>query len=415
MTSAIIHAGQLVTVAGPTRARVGHEFMDLGIIEDGAVIFESDQIVRIGTTDQLRSALRSVDDVTDAEGSVVTPGLVDAHTHLVFSGNRSAEFEARARGMSYVEIARSGGGIMSTVRSVRETSEDDLLANAMRHAHWLLSCGTTTAESKSGYGLDLENELKILRVNRRLTESRTLRLVSTFLGAHTIPPEFRDQPDGYVNLVIYEMLPAVSGGRLAEWCDVFCESIAFDHAQTARIGEAAKASGLGLRLHVDQLTNNGGAQLAAQLGAKTADHLEMVDSDGIAQLSQGRVMPVLLPGSVYALGHTSYPPARRMIEHGLPVVLATDFNPGSSPTPSLPMVMSLASTQMQMTPAETLTACTVNAAYSLNLGDQIGSLEPGKQADAVLWDCHDYREIAVWFGTSLAKRVWRAGQLLFSQ
>ena len=315
--------------------------------------------------------------MVEAQGRrVVLPGFVDAHTHLVFAGNRLDDFERRARGETYEQIAKAGGGIWSTVEKTRAASEADLFAQAKKHAQWFLKCGTTTVEAKSGYGLTLEDELKILRVIRRLNEETPLEVVPTFLGAHAVPRE--QTANEYVDLVINEMLPRVAKEKLAEFCDVFCERGYFDIEQSRKILSAAKKVGLKLRGHVDQLTNGGGAKLMGELKATTADHLEKTDEQGIAALKSNGVQPVLLPGSVYALGSTTYPRAREMIDAGLAVVVATDFNPGSSPTPSMPMVLSLACTQMKMSPAEAITASTINAAHSLGRGDQIGSLEPGK-------------------------------------
>src|SRR5262245_51114388 len=336
------------------------------------------------------------------------PGFVDAHTHLIFAGNRLEDFERRSRGETYEQIAKAGGGIWSTVEKTRAASEADLLAQARKHANWFLRCGTTTVEAKSGYGLTVEDELKILRVLRQLNEEVPLEIVPTFLGAHAIPRKL--SPDEYLELVITEMLPRVTAEKLAEFCDVFCERGYFDLDQSRRILSAAKKLGLSLRGHVDQLTNSGGAKLMAELGATTAEHLEQTDEQGIAALKKANVQPVLLPSSVYALGSSRYPRAREMIEAGLAVVLATDFNPGSSPTPSMPMVLSLACTQMKMSPAEAIAASTVNAAYCLNRGDKIGSLESGKLANFVIFDCEDYREVAYWFGMPQTQAVYVKGQ-----
>jgi imidazolonepropionase len=296
------------------------------------------------------------------------------------------------------------------VRKTRAASEEELLAQAKKHASWFLQGGTTTVEAKSGYGLTVEDELKLLRVIRRLNADTLIEFVPTFLGAHAIPDEFRNAPGQYVALVIHKMLPRVVEEQLAESCDVFCERGYFDITESERVLRAAQEYGLRLRMHVDQLTNSGGAFLAARLRAATADHLEQINSAEIAALKDAGVQPVLLPGSVYSLGKTRYPPAREMIEAGLAVVLATDFNPGSSPTPSMPMVLSLAATQMKMAPAECLTAATINAAYSLNRGDQIGSLEPGKLANFAVYNCPDYREIAYYFGVSQTHSVYVRGE-----
>jgi imidazolonepropionase len=318
------------------------------------------------------------------------------------------DFERRARGESYEQIAKADGGIWSTVEKTCAATQSDLFEQAEKHAQWLLKCGTTTVEAKSGYGLTVDDELKILRVMRQLNEQTPLEIVPTFLGAHAVP---RDRsPDEYVDLVVNEMLPRVAKEKLAEFCDVFCERGYFDIEQSRKILTAAKKLGLKLRGHVDQLTNSGGAKLMADLGATTADHLEKTDEQGIAALKAANVQPVLLPGSVYALGSTSYPRARQMIEAGLAVVLATDFNPGSSPTSSMPMILSLACTQMKMSPAEAITAATVNAAYSINRGDKIGSLEPGKAANVGVFECQDYRELAYWFGIPQTQSVYVRGE-----
>jgi imidazolonepropionase len=287
-------------------------------------------------------------------------------------------------------------------------SDVDLLAQAKKHAEWFLRCGTTTVEGKSGYGLTLDDELKILRVMRQLNRETPLEIVPTFLGAHAVPREM--SASAYPDLVIDKMLPRVAQEKLAEFCDVFCEHGYFDITQARKILSSAKKLGLKLRGHVDQLTNCGGAKLMAELGAASADHLEKTDKQGIAALKLAGVQPVLLPGSVYALGSTCYPRARSMIDAGLAVVLATDFNPGSSPTPSMPMILSLACTQMKMSPAEGITAATINAAYSLGRGNKIGSLESGKVANFSMFDCEDYRELAYWFGIPQTNSVYVKGE-----
>jgi len=404
---ALLHAAELVTLAGPQRPRIGNELSALGIIRDGGLLIRDGKIDIVGASDEIEEAARDAE-IIDLGGRLVLPGFVDAHTHLVFAGNRLDDFERRARGESYEQIAKAGGGIWSTVEKTRAASEADLFAQATKHAEWFVKCGTTTAEAKSGYGLTLDDELKILCVMQRLNQETPLEVVPTFLGAHAVP---RDSSAGeYVDLVINEMLPRVAKEKLAEFCDVFCERAYFDIEQSRKILTAAKKLGLKLRGHVDQLTNSGGAKLMAELGAATADHLEKTDEQGIAALKTANVQPVLLPGSVYALGSTSYPRAREMIEAGLAVVLATDFNPGSAPTPSMPMVLSLACTQMKMSPAEAITASTINAAYSLNRGDAIGTLEPGKAANVAVFDCEDYREVAYWFGFRQMHAVYVRGK-----
>jgi imidazolonepropionase len=415
---AVLNASQLVSLAGPNRPRAGTELSDLGIIRNGGMLVRDGRIEAVGPSDEVERNLTALSgqvseatagiEVVDAGGRVVLPGFVDAHTHLVFGGNRLSDFERRARGESYEQIARAGGGIWSTVEKTRAASEADLFAAGKRHADWFLGCGTTTVEAKSGYGLTLDDELKILRVLRRLDAETPLQIIPTFLGAHAVPREM--SLEKYVHLVTNEMLPRVASEKLAEFCDVFCERAYFDIEQSRRILTAAGNAGFKLRIHADQLTNSGGAKLAAELKATTADHLEKTDQEGIAAMNSAGVQPVLLPGSVYALGSAGYPHARAMIGAGLAVVIATDFNPGSSPTPSMPMVLSLACTQMKMSPAEAITAATINPACSLGRGGTIGSLEPGKLANFSIFDCEDYREVAYWFGIPLLHSVYARGK-----
>ncbi|MEY2585105.1 MAG: imidazolonepropionase [Verrucomicrobiota bacterium] len=383
---------------------------ELAIIPNGGMTIEDGRVLLTGPSAEIEKGLAADTQIIDASGKVVLPGFVDAHAHPVFGGNRVDEFEMRAHGATYEEIAAGGGGIRSTVEKTRAASEEELLSQAKRHAGWFLGSATTTVEAKSGYGLSVEDEIKILRVIRRLNAETPIEFVPTFLGAHAVPDEFRGAPEQYVALVIHKMLPRVVEEQLAESCDVFCERGYFDITESERILRAAKDHGLRLRMHVDQLTNSGGGFLAARLKAATADHLEQANSAEIGALAEAGVQPVLLPGSVYSLGKTRYPPAREMIDSGLAVVLATDFNPGSSPTTSMPMVLSLAATQMKMSPAESLSAATINPAYSLNRGGQIGSLEPGKRANFALYDCADYREIAYYFGVSLVRSVYVSGK-----
>lgn len=406
---AVLHASQLITLAGPKRPRAGAELLQLAVIRDGGILIRDGKIDIVGASEEIEKI--GCDEVIDVGGRVLLPGFVDAHTHLVFAGNRLEDFERRARGETYEQIAKAGGGIWSTVEKTRAASDVDLLTQAKKHAGWFLKCGTTTVEAKSGYGLTLEDELKILRVIQRLNHETPLECVPTFLGAHAVP---RGQSaDEYVDLVVNEMLPRVASEKLAEFCDIFCERGYFDIEQSRKVLTAAKKVGLQLRGHVDQLTNSGGAKLMAEVGATTADHLEKTDEQGIAAMKAAKVQPVLLPGSVYALGSTSYPRAREMIDAGLAVVIATDFNPGSSPTVSMPMILSLACTQMKLSPAEALTASTINGAYSLGRGDKIGSLEPGKLANFAVFDCEDFRELAYWFGFGQTHAVFVRGEQVY--
>ena len=414
-STVILNARQLVTLSGPPRPRVSPEMRDLSIIEDGAVLIKDGLIECTGTRQELEPLLTESVEIFDAGGRVVLPGFVDAHTHPVFAGNRADEFELRAQGVTYQEIAAQGGGIRSTVRHTRAASLEDLLIAGRKYADWFIRGGTTTVEAKSGYGLTLEDEIKILRAIKQLDRETSLSYVPTFLGAHDIPDDYRDRREEYVQLVIQEMIPFVAREKLAEFCDVFCEERVFTLEESRRILKAAHECGLGIRMHADQLSLSGGAKLAAELCASTADHLEHTDAEGIAALLQAGVQPVLLPGSVYALGLTNYPHAREMIDAGLPVVLATDFNPGSSPTTSMQMILSLASTHLKMTPAESITAATINAAYSLNRGSSIGSIEAGKHADLVVYDCEDYRELSYFFGIEHTHTVFASGRKVFAR
>jgi imidazolonepropionase len=374
------------------------------------MLIEDDRIVAVGVNADLAPSIDSSTRVIDAEGHCITPGFVDAHTHLVFAGNRADEFERRIGGATYQEIAAAGGGIRRTVELTRRASEGDLLNTARRHRDWMLRGGTTTMEVKSGYGLNPETELRMLRVIRRLDAEGPARLVPTLLAAHTVPPEYANRRAEYLRLLIDEIIPSAADEGLARYCDAFCDEHAFTVDETRAVLSAAKRHGLGLRLHAEQFVPGTGADLAAELGAATADHLETATEASLTLLRDAGVLPVLLPGSVFALGRQQYPPARKMVELELPIVLATDFNPGSSPVPSIAFVMSLACVQMGLLPSEALSAVTINAACSLGLGDQIGSLEPGKQADFLIHEHTDYRELASFIAAPARPRVFIAGR-----
>ncbi len=410
MPTVIVNIGQLVTLAGPARPRVSAELRDLGIVESAALLIEGSKIAAVGTDAEIRRSAVPGAEVIDAEGRCVTPGFVDAHTHLVFAGNRAAEFEQRIAGATYQQIAAAGGGILRTVALTRAASEDDLLAAARRRRNWMMRTGTTTMEAKSGYGLDRETELKMLRVIQRLNDDGPTQVVPTLLAAHTVPPEFKDRRAEYVRFIAEELIPEVAAAGLARYCDAFCDDHAFTVEEARTVLMAAKRYGLGLRVHAEQFRAGTGAALAAELGAATADHLETVTEETLLALREAQVQPILLPGSVFALSRTNYPPARKMIDQGLAIVLATDFNPGSSPVPSMPFILSLACLEMRLSPAEALSAATINAAWSLGLGDRVGSLEPGKQADFLIHEFTDYRELAYFVAAPNRPRVFIAGK-----
>jgi imidazolonepropionase len=409
-TTAIVNIGQLVTLAGPARARVGRELGDLAMIDDAALLIEEGRIVATGPYLQVKSKILPESKIIDAERRCVAPGFVDAHTHLVFAGNRAAEFEQRIAGATYQEIAAAGGGILRTVALTRAAAEDKLLETTRRHRDWMLRGGTTTLEAKSGYGLDRDTELKMLRVLRRLNEEGPVRIVTTLLAAHTVPPEYANRRAEYVRFVAEELIPEVAVAGLAEYCDVFCDDHAFTVGETRSVLSAAQRNGLKLRVHAEQFRPGTGADLAAELGAATADHLETATDETLQRLRTAGVQPVLLPGSVFALSRTQYPPARKMVEAGLAIVVATDFNPGSSPVPSMPFMLSLACVEMRLSPAEALSAATINAAYSVGLGVEVGSLEPGKRADFVIHEFTDYRELAYFIAAPSSPRVFIAGK-----
>jgi imidazolonepropionase len=409
MTTAIVNIGQLVTLSGSQRPRTGRELGDLAIINDAALLIEDDRIIATGTYSALKSQIPSDATIIDANHRCITPGFIDAHTHLVFAGNRANEFEQRIAGATYQQIAAAGGGILRPVALTRSASEDELLAAARRHRDWMLRSGITTIEAKSGYGLDRDTELKMLRVIRRLNEEGPARIIPTLLAAHTVPPEYKDRRADYVRFVSEELIPEVAKLGLAQYCDAFCDDHAFTVDEVHTVLIAAARHGLGLRVHAEQFRSSTGAVMASMLGAATADHLEAIEDEDLFHLWTAGTQPVLLPGSVFALSRTQYPPARKMIEAGLAIVLATDFNPGSSPVPSMPFMLSLACLEMRLSPAEALTAATINAAHSLGLGAEIGSLEAGKQADFVIHEFADYRELAYFIAAPMRPRVFIAG------
>ena len=408
-------AAELLTLSGiSARPRRGEEMRDLGIIRQGALAARRGKIVWVGTTADLLTSVRPMAfaKLIDAYGKTVMPGVVDPHTHLVFAGSRENEFAMRIQGRTYQEIAGGGGGINATVAATRKASRPELKAAAKKSLDRMLTLGTTTVEAKSGYGLDLATELKMLEVIRELTEEGPMTIVPTFMGAHEIPPEFRQNPEAYVDLVITRMIPAVAGQKLARFCDVFCERGVFSVEQSERIFRTATAVGLEARLHADELTDLGGAALAVRIKARTADHLLFASDDGINQMAAAGVIAVLLPGTAYFLHLERYARARDMIAAGVPVALATDFNPGSCMTESMPLIMNIACTQMRMLPAEAITAGTINAAWAVGEQDCAGSLEVGKQADILILDAETHEHLCYHFGVNLVETVVKNGRVV---
>ncbi len=384
------------------------------IIKNGALAACEGEIVFVGKTAELDSQveIREGVEIIDASGKIVTPGFVDSHTHPIFGETRENEFEMRISGKSYEEIALAGGGIRSSVRSLRNTSKEELVEKVLPRLDRFLEYGTTTIEAKSGYGLTIEDEIKSLEVINELNQRHPLDLVPTFLGAHEIPDEYRGNKDGYIDLVINEMMPEVKERNLAEFCDIFCESHVFTVEDSRKILGAAKDMGFNLKIHADQLTRNGGTALAAELEATSADHLEYTDEDDWEKMVIHKVVPVLLPGAVFFLGKEKYAQATRMHEVGLPIAIATDFNPGTCMSESMPLMLTLACLKLNLNPTEALTAATYHAALAINCGNLLGSLEVGKKADLVIWDVPNLSYIPYHFGVNLIKTVVKSGKIV---
>jgi imidazolonepropionase len=411
----ITGCSELLTLRGSAPRR-GRALANLGIVRDGALLVRDDRIIAVGQrrrVERLREAKRA--EKLDLGGRVVLPGFVDSHTHLIFPGSRAAEYEQRIAGNTYEQIARKGGGIRTTVEGLRRASLKSLLDRAYVHLREFAAHGTTTLEAKSGYGLDWPSELKILDALQQLHQDQPLDIACTFLGAHVVPPEFRRRPDAYVDLLVKRWIPTVAMTGLAEFCDVFCERGAFTLAQSRRILIAGRACGLVPRIHAEQLTHTGGARLAIELHAASADHLEKINQADIRALSLSNVVCTLLPGCCFHLGAAHTAPARALIDAGAIIALATDFNPGTSPTLNMSMILSLACTQLRMTPAEAIAAATINPAYSLRQHGRVGSLEVGKYADLASFDVADYREIPYYFGVNLCNLTMKRGVVIHSK
>ncbi len=411
----ITGCAQLVTARGNVPRR-GRALAELEIIRDAAVLVRDARIAGVGRRRELeRQSEARCARRLDVGGRVVLPGFVDSHTHLIFPAGRVEEYEQRIAGKTYEQIARSGSGILSTVRQLRRAAPAALRERALAALRTFAAHGTTTVEAKSGYGLDAPSERKTLTLLRELRDAQPLDIVSTFLGAHVVPPEFGHRTGAYVELLVHRLIPAVAAEGLAEFCDVFCDRGAFSVNQARLILTAGRACGLVPRLHAEQLAHTGAARLAVELNAASADHLERINAGDIRALARSNVVATLLPGCCFHLGRRDYAPARKLIEAGAIVALATDFNPGTSPTVNMQAILSLACTQLRMAPTEALAAATINAAYSLGRHDRIGSIEVGKFADLAVFDLADYREIPYYFGTNHCWLTLKRGKIIFSR
>jgi imidazolonepropionase len=415
----IQNAGQLVTCSSPSAPKRSDSLADCSIVGNGAVAVRNGNVVDLGSNDDILAQYSSFE-VLDALGGTVTPGFVDPHTHIVFAGDRLNEFELKIKGAEYLDILAAGGGIISTVRNTRAASVQELVEQGVKRLDKMLACGTTTCEIKTGYGLDTATELKMLEVIESLDKQHPIDIVPTFLAAHTIAPEFKEDPDGYVDLICKEMLPAAwkwyERSRFAAIprpfsCDVFAERNSFSLDQSRRILETAKKLGFTIKAHVDQFTNLGGSRLGVDLKALSVDHLDVISDAEIGLLAESNTVGVVIPTENFNTGKTAYAPARRLIDAGCAIAISTDFNPGSAPCPSQPMAMAIACRYQKLLPSEALNAATINAAYAIGLGTTHGSLEVGKKADILIWDSDDYRSIAYEFGATRPHTIIKNGKI----
>lgn len=413
----IYNAGQLVTCASKTGPKRGSEMLDVGIIENGAVAVSNGRFVGVGSTAEILSRYQG-EEMTDVGGCVVTPGFVDPHTHIVYAGDRLNEFEIKIKGADYLEILAGGGGINSTVGATRAATVGELIEESGKRLDKMLACGTTTCEIKTGYGLNSETELKMLTVIEELSRIHPINIVPTLLAAHTVPAEYRSNPEKYVDMICDKMLSEAwkwfstsdFHGRTPFFCDVFCESGAFTAQQSRKILETARSLGYGVKAHVDQFTNLGGSRLAMALGAVSIDHLDAISDEEIGELAASPTVGVVVPTENFNAGKTEFADARKMIDRGCAVALSTDFNPGTAPCPSQPMAMAIACRYQKLMPSEALNAATINAAFAIGLGSTAGSIATGKNADLVIWSSHDYRQIAQEFGGNLVSGVFAKGK-----
>jgi imidazolonepropionase len=409
-------ASQIVTVRG-RGARRGAAVSGIGVIRDGAILVRDGLIVVVGPSSKIEKLTESKKaEKVDVGGRVVLPGFVDAHTHLIHAASRAEEYELKIRGASYEEMARKGGGILNSVKKLRAATAEELKERARGFLRQFAEYGTTTIEAKSGYGLDVPSELRILSLHKELNAEQPLEIVSTFLGAHVVPEEFRGKSGGtrqYLRLLTEELIPEVAENGLAEFCDVFCERGAFSVADSRRVLAAGKARGLVARVHAEQLSHTGATRMGIEMNAASCDHLEYLPAADIRELGKSRTVATLLPGCDFHLGLERYAPARELIDAGAIVALATDFNPGTSPTLNMAMILSLACSRLRMTPAEAIAAATINAAYSLGREKKIGSIEVGKQADLAVFEVADYREIPYYFGVNTCWMTMKRGEIVY--
>lgn len=406
----IVNANELVTLSGDPKPRVGKQMQELGIIRDGGLAVKDGRIVAVGKSAEVRNNVKA-ETVISADGKTVMPGFVDPHTHLVFAGSREDEFQMRVEGAYYLEILAAGGGILKTVRETRKASVDRLVDSGMETLDAMLECGTTTVEAKSGYGLETRDELKILEVMKRLNQLHDVDVVPTFLGAHAFPPEFKSDPQSYVNLVVEDMIPKAAEKGLAEFCDVFCEKGVFSLEQTRRVLLAGKGCGLKPKVHADEMTMFGGAELAADVGAVSADHLLFSSAEGLKAMAEKGVVAVLLPAAAFTLMNGRFADARRMIDLGVPVALGSDFNP-SCWVLNMQLILGFACHFMRLTPAEAVTAATINAAHAVGRAGEVGSLEVSKKADVLILDVPNHKNLGYRFGANVVDKVIKNGRVV---
>ncbi|TAH63934.1 MAG: imidazolonepropionase [Gottschalkiaceae bacterium] len=412
----IKNISQLVTMEGPDKPRIKEEMKNIGLIENGIVVIARDKIIYVGEgelPDDIESHEKTK--IIDGRGKTVTPGLIDPHTHLVHGGSRENELPMKLNGMKYMDILKAGGGILSTVKATQNASFEELYKKAEKSLNIMLEFGVTTVEAKSGYGLDIETELKQLRVAKELNKNHPVDIVSTFMGAHAIPLEYKQNREEFVKIIINEMIPKVAEEKLAEFCDVFCEEGVFTIEETRRILNEAKEYGMYSKLHADEIEPIGGAELAAEIGAVSADHLVAASEQGMKMMAENGVIADLLPATSFNLGSGKYANARKMIELGVPVALSTDYNPGSSPTENLQLVMSFASIMLKMTPEEVFSAVTINSACSLKRENSIGSIKIGKKADIVIFDSPNINYIIYHFGINHVDKVIKNGEIVIER